>query len=126
MEINMAIVSRPATQEYRDNWPFGDKPEQKANEVIAIGQVWANVTPARTRFAGLAPNSNIGTVFVESGSENVWYCRCVAGSRSDGWSFFLDDDDLQTGQRVPALEGEPARVLVNLAMGGRLNPPEGK
>ena len=28
----MAIVSRPATKEYRDNWPFGDKAEKQSEE----------------------------------------------------------------------------------------------
>jgi hypothetical protein len=40
--IDMAIVSRPTTKEYRDNWPFDAKPEKPEFEsVIAMSGVTA-------------------------------------------------------------------------------------
>ncbi len=39
----MAIVSRPATKEYRDNWPFGDKPEKQPEVKINSTTVQATI-----------------------------------------------------------------------------------
>jgi hypothetical protein len=44
----MAIVSRPATQEYRDNWPFGDKPKKKPEVEIDRATVEAVCAYLRT------------------------------------------------------------------------------